>query len=83
VEHNALKNFGKAIERLPVTEEVTREAAVLARPFCLSRRGIDAAEYPIAAKALIIDADLLSRNVRHYPMVEVPALRIEMHGRTE
>ncbi len=83
MEHNALKNFGKAIERLPVTEEVTREAAVLARPFSLSHRGIDAADYPIAAKALIIDADLFSRNGRCCLMVEVPALRSEMHGRKE
>lgn len=70
MEHNALKNFGKAIERLPVTEEVTHEAAVLARPFGRSHRGIDAAEYPIAATALIITFDPLTCNVRYYPMVE-------------
>ncbi len=69
-EHDALEDVSKAIEWLPVTEELTREAAVPTRQFRRSHRGIDAASYLITATARILDADLLTRNVRRFPMIE-------------
>lgn len=33
-----------------------------------SHRGIDDVDYLIAATAIVVDADLLTTNVRHFPM---------------
>jgi hypothetical protein len=43
-------------------------AVELARQYRKSHSGIGAVDYLIAATAIVIDADLLTTNVRHFPM---------------
>jgi predicted nucleic acid-binding protein len=52
---------------VPIGEEVARTAAALAREHGRAHRGIDDADYLIAATALLLDAELLTTNVRHFP----------------
>lgn len=68
-EMEALEQFSSALSWIPVTEEVTRSAAALAKRHRRSHSGIDDADYLIAATALLLDADLLTTNVRHFPMI--------------
>jgi predicted nucleic acid-binding protein len=65
----ALEQFFSAISWVPVGEEVARAAASLAQRHRRAHSGIDAADYLIAATALLLDADLLTTNVRHFPMI--------------
>ena len=62
-----------ALTWVPVDEQVARVAGLLARRYRRSHSGIDAADFVIAATALVLDADLLTTNVRHFPML--PGLR--------
>jgi predicted nucleic acid-binding protein len=68
-EIEALERFFSAITWLPVDENVARGAAALAREHRRAHSGIDDVDYLIAATALILDADLLTTNVRHFPML--------------
>ena len=63
----ALKQFFSAIMWVPVDEAVTRTAGSLARAHRRAYTGIDAADYLIAGTALVLDAELLTTNVRHFP----------------
>jgi predicted nucleic acid-binding protein len=54
----------------PVTELVVEVAGDLGRACLPRRRGIDAADLAIAATAKILRADLLTLNVKHFPMFE-------------
>jgi predicted nucleic acid-binding protein len=53
---------------IPVDEPVTRTAGLLARKHRKAQSGIDDVDYLIAATALVVDAELLTTNVRHFPM---------------
>ena len=53
---------------IPVDETVARRAAALARRFRQSDSGIEDGDYIIAATALELEAELLTMNVRHFPM---------------
>jgi predicted nucleic acid-binding protein len=55
---------------IPVTAEVARHAGELARKLRASHSGIDTADYLIAATVELLDAELLTTNVRHFPMLE-------------
>lgn len=68
-EVEALERFFSAISWVPVGEEVARAAASLAQRHRRAHSGIDDADYLIAATALLLDADLLTTNVRHFPMI--------------
>jgi predicted nucleic acid-binding protein len=68
-EADALERFCAAISWVPVGEEVARAAGDLARRHRRSHSGIDDADYLIAATALLLEADLLTTNVRHFPMI--------------
>lgn len=68
-EIEALERFFSAISWVPVGEEVARAAAVLAQRHRRAHSGIDDADYLIAATALLLDAELLTTNVRHFPMI--------------
>ena len=68
-ELQALEQFFTALSWIPVEERVTRVAGSLAREYRRAHSGIDDADYLIAATALVLDADLLTTNVRHFPMV--------------
>lgn len=52
----------------PVDADVTTEAGALGRHWLPSHQTIDGADLPIAATAIRLDARLLTRNVRHFPM---------------
>jgi predicted nucleic acid-binding protein len=69
-EVDALELFCSALSWVPVGEEVARSAAALARQHRRAHSGIDDADYLIAATALLLDAELLTTNVRHFPMIE-------------
>ena len=69
-ELDALESFCSALEWVPVNEPVARAAGLLARRYRASFGGIDDADYLIAASAIVADAELLTTNVRHYPMLE-------------
>lgn len=65
----ALEQFCSGISWVPVREEVARAAGALARKHRRAYSGIDSADYLIAATALLLDAPLLTTNVRHFPML--------------
>jgi predicted nucleic acid-binding protein len=70
MDEDSLEAFLQVAEWLPVTEPICRRAAAFARAFRGTHSGIDAADYLIAATAAVIDAALLTTNVRHFPMFE-------------
>jgi predicted nucleic acid-binding protein len=67
-ELTAFEDFCSALRWAEVTEDVARVAGQLARRYRRSHSGIGAVDYLIAATAIVIDADLLTTNVRHFPM---------------
>jgi predicted nucleic acid-binding protein len=69
-EIDALERFFSSLVWLAVDEDVTRTAGSLARKHRKSHSGIDDVDYLIAATAIVVDADLLTTNVRHFPMLE-------------
>jgi predicted nucleic acid-binding protein len=68
-EVDALERFFSALSWVPVGEEVAHAAASLAQRHRRSHSGTDAADYLIAATALLLGAELLTTNVRHFPML--------------
>jgi predicted nucleic acid-binding protein len=68
-EIEALEQFFSALSWVPVGEEVARVAGALAQRHRRSHSGIDDADYLIAATAQLLEADLLTTNVRHFPML--------------
>ncbi len=69
-EVQALEQFFSALSWVPVDETVTRAAGLLARRHRRAYSGIDDADYLIAATATVLDAPLLTTNVRHFPMLK-------------
>jgi predicted nucleic acid-binding protein len=65
----ALEQFFSAVLWVAVREDVARAAGELARKHRRAHSGIDDADYLIAATALLLQADLLTTNVRHFPML--------------
>jgi len=57
----------------PVDEAIAAGAGALGRQWLASHNSIDAADLAIAATAIALDAELATRNVRHFPMF--PALK--------
>ena len=68
-EMEAVEDFSSAITWLPVGEKVAREAAALSRRHRRSHSGIEPTDYMIAATALLLEAELLTTNVKHFPMI--------------
>jgi predicted nucleic acid-binding protein len=69
-EMEALEQFCSALMWLPVDRDVTRAAGSLARRFRGVHSGIDDVDYLVAATAIVCDAELLTTNVRHFPMLD-------------
>jgi predicted nucleic acid-binding protein len=69
-ELEALEAFFSSLAWAPIAGEVSRAAGTLARRLRRSHSGIGDADYLIAATAVVLEADLLTTNVRHFPMVE-------------
>jgi predicted nucleic acid-binding protein len=72
-EQRALDQLMEAFVRLPVTDKVMERAGQLARRHAAAHRGIDAVDYVIAATAIEHDGQLVTRNVKDFPMF--PRLR--------
>lgn len=53
-----------------VTEPISHRAAELARRYRVGHSGIDTGDYLLAATAQVHGLPLLTRNVRHFPMLE-------------
>ena len=68
-EREALDDFFTVLGWCPVDENVSRLAGALARRYRRSHGGIAGADYLIAATSLLLDANLLTTNVRHFPML--------------
>ena len=67
-ERDALEGFFAVLAWVPVDETVVRTAGALARRYRTAHRGIDDVDYLIAGTALVLEAELLTTNVRHFPM---------------
>ena len=52
----------------PLDAQVAEVAGELGRRWLPGNRGIDAADLAIAATAMLLNAPLLTRNVKHFPM---------------
>jgi predicted nucleic acid-binding protein len=59
-----------ALDWLGVTEEIADRAGSLARAYQRSHGSIDVVDYVIAATAHEYEADLWTRNLRHFPMIK-------------
>lgn len=68
-ELEALEHFFSALSWVSVDEGITRTAGTLARQHRRTYSGIDDADYLIAATAIVLDGELLTTNVRHFPML--------------
>jgi predicted nucleic acid-binding protein len=69
-ELEALERFFSALMWLPVGEDVSCTAGSLARRYRKANSGIDDVDYLIAATAIVFDTELVTTNVRHFPMFE-------------
>ncbi len=58
----------RALRWVSVDEPVSRRAGELGRQYRRSRPGLSIVDFVIAATAQLLDADLATANVRHYPM---------------
>ena len=58
----------EGVEWVAVTHDIADLAGEFARRFRRSHAAIDIADYVIAATAVLLDADLLTHNVKHFPM---------------
>lgn len=68
-EMKALDKLFSAIEWVPVGREVASAAGALARRHRSAYSGIGPLDYMIAATALLLEAELLTTNVKHFPMI--------------
>jgi predicted nucleic acid-binding protein len=69
-EHADLEGFFSAIEWIPVTEDITRRAGDFARLYRRSHSGIGVIDYLLAGTASLVGADMVTTNVRHFPMFD-------------
>jgi predicted nucleic acid-binding protein len=53
----------------PVDAEIAETAGALGRQWLPSHSGVDSADLAIAATTMTIDGRLLTRNIRHFPML--------------
>lgn len=67
-ERHAVRSLLDALRNLPVTEEIATKAGEWARSYRCSHAHVGAIDYIIAATAEVEGADLLTLNVRHFPM---------------
>ncbi|MGH2924031.1 MAG: type II toxin-antitoxin system VapC family toxin [Solirubrobacterales bacterium] len=72
-ERDPTERLLSALRWIPVDEPIGRRAGGLGREHRGSHPGLGVADLLIAATALVLDADLATSNVRHFPMI--PGLR--------
>lgn len=59
-----------ALRLEPVTEAIAARAGAMLRQYRRSHASIDVVDYVIAATALELGAELMTLNVRHFPMFD-------------
>lgn len=69
-EHGHLEDFFSVVDWAPVSEAIVRQAAVYARSYRKSHSGVGVVDYLIAGTAAVLDAELLTTNLRHFPMFD-------------
>jgi predicted nucleic acid-binding protein len=67
-EHDQTQSLLAVLHWHSVDAAVAEKAGELGRAWLPSHRSMDAADLAIAATAILIDARLLTLNVRHFPM---------------
>lgn len=67
-EEKATRRLLATIRWHPVNDHIAEKAGELGRRWLPGHHTIDAADLAIGATALVLDARLLTRNVRHFPM---------------
>jgi predicted nucleic acid-binding protein len=67
-ERPEVRRLFAALEMKPVTNEIAVRAGEWLRRYRRSHQGIDLVDYVIAATAEIAAAELLTLNVKHFPM---------------
>lgn len=68
-ELNPTELFMGALTWVPVDEVIARLAGSMAAEYRKAHSGIDAIDYLIAATATVLGAELVTTNVRHFPMI--------------
>jgi predicted nucleic acid-binding protein len=66
----AIERLFAEIEWISVDEQIARTAGRLAQQYRRAYSGIGPADYLIAATAMDLDAELVTTNVRHFPMFD-------------
>lgn len=67
-EETATRRLFDALEWIPVDDHIAERAGQLANHYLPSHPGVDPIDHVIAATALLHEADLWTRNVKHFPM---------------
>lgn len=67
-EEESITRLLSGLQWLDVTSELADAAGRLASTYMRSHSGVDTVDYLIAAGAQHLGADLLTLNVRHFPM---------------
>lgn len=67
-ERDAVAALFTVLRLLPVTDSIARRAAEYLRRYRRSHSGIDLVDYAVAATAELHGAELLTLNLKHFPM---------------
>ena len=65
-----VRRLFSALRLEPVSDPIAQRAGEHLRKYRTSHRGIDIVDYVIAATAEQLDAELVTLNVKHFPMVK-------------
>lgn len=67
-ERSVLRALFEQLSMVAVTEQIADLAGDLARRYRRSHQGVDVVDFVIAATATSLDAQLWTRNLKHFPM---------------
>ena len=69
-EEDATRALFRAFVWHPVDERIAEIAGGLGRQWLPGNRGIDSADLAIAATAIALEVEVLTRNIKHFPMFD-------------
>ena len=69
-EEDATRALFRAFVWHPVDEKIAEIAGELGRQWLPGNRGIDSADLAIAATAIALEAQVFTRNIKHFPMFD-------------
>jgi len=67
-ERASVRSLMGALAWIDLTDAVAEQAGALARRYARSHQGVEVVDFVIAATAQELNADLWTRNIRHFPM---------------